>query len=684
MADEKQMDLFKDGGITDDGMNVDPVSGNEVPPGSLAEEVRDDIPAQLSGGEYVVPADVLRFYGVRFFENLREQAKEELQEMEQQGRIGGEPVPAGGPMNDDDLSEEEMRVLTQSMGMAMGGGVPGQTQMFQNQVQAQQPVYGMAPQAIGNTAYNEGGQVRGYAPGGFNPFMYTLGSTIFPSEKTGQTVGTTYEPTTGSSTGAETTADAVNSTATSTTGTETGSGDTIVTLYGPDGQVITLVLPRDQGQYDQLMATGNWTLENPNVPTTKSDDGPTTPTGTDTDKGSGDQYTGFVDSVAATDDYSEWVKDKLAGGGTNKFLSGAAALLGGLPMAGILNVGQQLNTLSDAKAAGLIAEALGRDDEAKKINDLIDTYVGNMAPASKFLADMTSKGTGKFEAWKNQMTDINARGNLPDLTRDDFGSDSAYEDFMNDIGPSGMTFDPSITRTYTEDDGTEVTTTGGYVQDDDYDPWADLQGVTTTTSDSGVTVHTITDSDAFTESGGLRPVLRPGSGSDDNDSGPVGIVGNNDTGSNSLAQSIANALTPGDGKEYQNGVLVSTSSNDDNDPSPSNDDSGGCCFIMLEARYGNGTMDSVVRRYRDEYMTDRNRRGYYKTAEVLVPLMRKSKLFKWVVTKTFADPLVAYGKYYYGENKYGIIFTPVKNFWMKLFDVVGGDTEFIRENGEVV
>jgi len=125
--------------------------------------------------------------------------------------------------------------------------------------------------------------------------------------------------------------------------------------------------------------------------------------------------------------------------------------------------------------------------------------------------------------------------------------------------------------------------------------------------------------------------------------------------------------------------------NNDNDSSNDSPSSGGgCCFIMLEARYGNGTMDEVVRRYRDEYMTDRNRRGYYRTAEVLVPLMRKSKVFKWVVTKTFADPLVSYGKYYYGQNKHGVIYSPVKNFWMKVFDVVGGDTKFIRENGEVV
>jgi hypothetical protein len=112
--------------------------------------------------------------------------------------------------------------------------------------------------------------------------------------------------------------------------------------------------------------------------------------------------------------------------------------------------------------------------------------------------------------------------------------------------------------------------------------------------------------------------------------------------------------------------------------------SGSCCFILLEARYGDGTMDKVVRRYRDEYMTDKNRRGYYKLAEVLVPLMRKSKVVKWIVTKTMADPLVTYGKYYYGQNKMGVIYAPVKNFWMKLFDILGGDTKFIRENGETV
>lgn len=71
---------------------VDPVSGNEVPTGSLPEEVRDDIPARLSEGEYVVPADVVRYYGVKFFEDLRSQAKMGFDTMEANGRIGGEPM----------------------------------------------------------------------------------------------------------------------------------------------------------------------------------------------------------------------------------------------------------------------------------------------------------------------------------------------------------------------------------------------------------------------------------------------------------------------------------------------------------------------------------------------------------------------------------------------------------------
>ena len=142
-------------------LEVDPVSGNEVPPGSLPEEVRDDIPAQLSEGEYVVPADVLRFYGMKFFEDLRETAKMELARMDAEGRIGGEPVE---PMQQDDLTPEEMAEI-EKMTMAVGGFATQQsTQSTQpDPYQQQQMMYRQgAPVAMGNAGYDAGGQVRGY------------------------------------------------------------------------------------------------------------------------------------------------------------------------------------------------------------------------------------------------------------------------------------------------------------------------------------------------------------------------------------------------------------------------------------------------------------------------------------------------------------------------------------------
>jgi hypothetical protein len=110
---------------------VDPVSGNEVPPGSRPEEVRDDIPAMLSTSEYVVPADVLRYFGVAFFEDLRAQAKEGLAQMDADGRIGGEPVPMEGedtlPFSPEELQvlggDEDMQMA--DMGFANGGMVQG-------------------------------------------------------------------------------------------------------------------------------------------------------------------------------------------------------------------------------------------------------------------------------------------------------------------------------------------------------------------------------------------------------------------------------------------------------------------------------------------------------------------------------------------------------------------------------
>ena len=91
MALEDQMEM-NFGDVPDNTIGIDPVSGNEIPLGSNAENVRDDIPANLSEGEIVIPADVVNFHGVKLFEDLRAEAKMGYAQMAADGRMGGEPM----------------------------------------------------------------------------------------------------------------------------------------------------------------------------------------------------------------------------------------------------------------------------------------------------------------------------------------------------------------------------------------------------------------------------------------------------------------------------------------------------------------------------------------------------------------------------------------------------------------
>ena len=75
-------------GFQEGGANIDPVSGNEVPTGSLPEEVRDDVDAKLSPGEFVIPADVVRFIGLERLMKMRDEAKKGLQRMSDIGQMG--------------------------------------------------------------------------------------------------------------------------------------------------------------------------------------------------------------------------------------------------------------------------------------------------------------------------------------------------------------------------------------------------------------------------------------------------------------------------------------------------------------------------------------------------------------------------------------------------------------------
>lgn len=95
--------LFAEGGMNDEGGTVDPVSGNEVPPGSLQNEVRDDIDAKLSEGEFVIPADVVRYIGLERLMKLRDEAKQGLSRMAEIGQMGN----ADQVENPEALHEDE-------------------------------------------------------------------------------------------------------------------------------------------------------------------------------------------------------------------------------------------------------------------------------------------------------------------------------------------------------------------------------------------------------------------------------------------------------------------------------------------------------------------------------------------------------------------------------------------------
>lgn len=136
---KKQMKkLFEDGGLLQEGGTVDEASGNEVPTGSLKKEVRDDIPAQLSEGEFVFPADVVRFIGLQKLMELRQAAKEGLAKMEAMGQMGnadeateedtGEFETELDDILDEIENETEEKSLKKAKGgqlkMAAGGAVP--------------------------------------------------------------------------------------------------------------------------------------------------------------------------------------------------------------------------------------------------------------------------------------------------------------------------------------------------------------------------------------------------------------------------------------------------------------------------------------------------------------------------------------------------------------------------------
>ncbi len=806
------------GGLKTDGQKVDPVSGNSVPVGSNANEVRDDIPAQLSDGEYVVPSDIVRYYGVKFFEDLRNQGKGGLNQMAANGRIGGEPIPAGGPQASE-LSNNEMQEMQNMVGAAMGGMMTQQMPQQQQQINpdpySQQSSMYKQPQG-----YDNGGDT--YYPGG-SP---TEQAATTPTRYTGEFSWETKEP--------EKEPDDPESTA--------------VTLYCPDGSINTLQLPADQDRYDTLVATGCGLDQSIVRPKDDNDDpGSNLPEITDEQRNAwmkdygykGDGTETFEDIIKGSQGAMDggnknFIEKLLSGGVFGKLQAGTVAAqvagniiilsenlgdeksnpnydeqkalldslkaqrskyvkengLSLLEGTGVINGDQfskqvnstQIDWALSYKAVDVDGNSIWKDREdfykhlegvsSDPDRGIIATYdptsgavkytydpdkynLGEIKPPIRPGSGSDDGGPGGGDTGSDpgsdpgsdtQITPVGDKedaDNLDDLITAPPGEQVTIippnnEDFINAVIANPDDFLPpivssegdadnlenldttpiSITPVGDEDDADNledlITTppSGGQDNnpnmpdpndppytppvytppeaDDDDEPELEVYVPPAEEDDPGPAItYTPPDTGGYDEAPiTYTPPSSSSSSSNDDDpnsifnpSSPINTAGK-PSYTNPAKDPYAEPGRPTSSSSSSNQTSSSTASA--NQAAASTASSGGCCFIMLEARYGDGTMDEVVRRYRNEHMNDRNRRGYYKVAEVFVPLMRKSKIFKWIVTKTFADPLVSYGKYYYGQNKHGVIYSPLKNFWMKVFYIVGGNTEFIRENGEVV
>ena len=425
MNEQMEMAFMQQGGLKDDGMKRDPVSGNKVPNGSMAKEVRDDIPAQLSEGEYVVPADVVRYLGVKHFEDLRDKAKNGLQKMEATGRIGGEPVPVGGPKAAPMMQQpQQMQAPTpyspppapmppQPRQMAMGGDLTPEEM-----------------QEINSIMMNQGGMVAGAANGADFSF---------------------YKPPEGVSV-----EEAITTPGRPGGGRYTGE----FSFEQPPAPITTAPTPPPVVVETPATCEARGMVYNPE---TKLCEMPLPVARTDEDDGGedeGEDSTTWMDNYNYTDFETLAQQTSAALDGPTTMLGSAAEFIFG---GGVLGKFAKASNAAQVAANIAILEAQGKDVDALKVK--FNTYVN-----SNGLDKLKPFITGSQLAKQINSTQVDA-GLFKDST-DVFGNkifktDKDWEKQLEKNAPEGMTYDPTVTTPvdHDDDDGTPpVIVTGGYTR----------------------------------------------------------------------------------------------------------------------------------------------------------------------------------------------------------------------------
>ena len=95
------------GGMMGGLMGYDEVSGNPIPVGSNPENVRDDIDAKLSTDEYVLPAHVVKWVGLKNIQMMQAEAEIGLMSMQMDGLIQQTDSPKAPEVMDTEIEDPE-------------------------------------------------------------------------------------------------------------------------------------------------------------------------------------------------------------------------------------------------------------------------------------------------------------------------------------------------------------------------------------------------------------------------------------------------------------------------------------------------------------------------------------------------------------------------------------------------
>ena len=463
----KQMELFEpvergfdEGGLMDEGGMVDEESGNEVPPGSLREEVRDDISAQLSEGEFVFPADVVRYIGLENLMRMRQEAKQGLAQMEAMGQMGNGDeavMPDDLPFDMYDLDvDDEEEYNSETRNYQVGGyvppSVPQQPYNQPTQVNPQTGTYTLPGTGIAGYQVPSG-TPTGYTPyGGAQPYFQ-------PVQFTGPQYQTALQ-TTNLPTFAE------------TVGSKPGQYDELRTYVNDAGQILQIPFKDGQPIYPipegyRLQGDKAQTEETPATitPTTgvrQEDDGgrddvTTTPT-TSTRSTSLSNLFGGPDYYASPGVMSISGRDLIGTAGQKNNMYGGSAKYGfsneALRNSTFELAGNQINSTSPILgAAKAIGDKLGLDTNNISFNrhaiagntaradalnflglagtnqldymnnDLASTVVGTAMEKAMAASKVGKNPTEAFNDYMSSAEAMQARNEVYDAIKDSFASD---------------------------------------------------------------------------------------------------------------------------------------------------------------------------------------------------------------------------------------------------------------------